>query len=169
MTSRDVILWLSGAAIAFFITAGAFLLLANAGEGPAQQSLEPESPSTGSGPALELSLDRDRLLSMPPLPQQEMDVEVINAGREGLQKINVTIRVFSEDTTLPEARYYRKELELLAPGESATAAFAVDLSPFEETTEEDSKRARKIIEVRATTPSGISAVRTVILPSEAAP
>jgi hypothetical protein len=168
MTSRDAILWLTGAALAFLVTAGAFLLLANAGDGPSQESLRPESPSAGTGPALELSLDRDRLLSMQPRPDQEMGVEVINAGQKELTKINVTLKVFSENTALPEARYYREKLERLGPGESTTAAFTVDLSPFEETTEAEPEPARKIIEVRATTPSGVSAVRTAILPPEAA-
>lgn len=169
MRAKDVILWLSGAAMAFLVTAGAFLLLANAGDGPSQESLQPESPSARSGPALELSLDKDRILSTPPLPRQEIAVEVINAGKEELTKINVTVKVFSENTAVPEARYYRENLERLSPGESTTAPFTVDLSPFEETTEMAPEPARKIIEVRATTPSGVSAVRTAILPPEAAP
>lgn len=169
MTVRDAILWFSGAAMAFLVTAGAFLLLANAGDGPSQQSLQPESPSARPGPALDLSLDKDRLLSKPPLPRQEMAVRVLNTGETDLTKINVTLKVFSEDTSLPEARYYQTNLERLDSGESTTVPFTVDLSPFEESTEANPEPARKIIEVRATTPSGVSAVRTAILPSQAAP
>jgi hypothetical protein len=167
MKARDVVFWLSGAAIAFFVTAGAFLLLANAGEGPSEKNLRPEPPSAGSGPALDLSLDRDRLLSMRPEPQQTLAVKVSNPGTRDLTKINLTLRVFSENTALPDARYYRRELERLGPGASTTATFTVDLSPFEEPSAGDSEPARKIIEVRATTPSGVSAVRTAILPSPA--
>ena len=44
---RDVIFWLSGAALAFFITAGAFLLLANLATAPSEKRLTADPPRPG--------------------------------------------------------------------------------------------------------------------------
>src|SRR5918999_4478334 len=67
---REAVLWVSGAALAFLATAGAFLLLANLGTGPSVKSLPPESQPAHSGPALELNLDEGELASLQPLPDQ---------------------------------------------------------------------------------------------------
>ena len=55
---REAALWLSGAALAFFVTAGAFLLLANLGTVPSERSLTPEPPDAEARPALELDTER---------------------------------------------------------------------------------------------------------------
>jgi hypothetical protein len=58
---RSAALWAAGAALAFFLTAGAFLFLANLATGPAAEDL-PATPARGeTGPALDLDLNRDRL------------------------------------------------------------------------------------------------------------
>lgn len=156
-----ILWWLSGAALAFLLTAGAFLLLANAGGSPSDKSLRPDSPSTPSGPALELQLPRDRLASLEHNPDQNLAISIRNAGDERLSDINVSVKVSSENTALSEARYYRSSVESLAAGEIVSREFALDLSVAARSPEP----ARAIIEVRATTPSGVSSVRTAILPA----
>ncbi|HEX2729558.1 MAG TPA: hypothetical protein VHM16_07380, partial [Rubrobacteraceae bacterium] len=84
-----------------------------------------------------------------------------NAGDARLSDINVAVKVSSENTALSEARYYRSSVESLAAGETASAGFVLDLSVAQQSPEP----ARAIIEVRATTPSGVSSVRTAILPA----
>lgn len=158
---RGIFSWLSGAALAFLLTAGAFLLLANAGDSPTDKSLRPDPPSTPSGPSLELQLPMDNLTSLEQRPDQKLSVGIHNAGDEKLSDINVSVKVFSENTALSEARYYRKSVESLAAGKTAPAEFTLDLSVAKQSPEP----ARAIIEVRATTPSGVSSVRTAILPA----
>lgn len=158
---RGVLSWLSGAALAFFLTAGAFLLLANAGDSRSDKSLRPDSPSAPSGPSLELQFPRDRLASLEHGPDQSISIGVRNSGNEKLSDINVSVKVSSENTALSEARYYRSSVESLAAGETASREFVLDLSVAEQSPEP----ARAIIEVRATTPSGVSSVRTAILPA----
>ena len=71
---RDAIFWLSGAALAFFITAGAFLLLANLATVPPEKSLKPDPSPGGSEPAVELVLDEGRLASLGPHRDQSLDL-----------------------------------------------------------------------------------------------
>lgn len=158
---RGIVSWISGAALAFLLTAGAFLLLANAGDSPTEKSLRPDPPSAPSGPLLELQLPRDRLASLEQRPDQRLSIGVHNAGDEKLSDINVSVKVSSENTALSEARYYQTSVESLAAGKTAPREFILDLSVSEQSPEP----ARAIIEVRATTPSGVSSVRTAILPA----
>lgn len=159
-------LWLSGAALAFFATAGAFLLLANLATVPSEKSLDPERSPGGSGHALELQLDVDRLASLKPLPGQSLDLVVKNEGAEDLSDINVSLGVSSEDTSLPGSRYYRRTIQKLPAGGAADVHFDLDLSTpgRARPPAEGPEPARKILEIRAATPEGVSAVRTVILP-----
>jgi hypothetical protein len=165
---REIVLWISGAALAFFVTAGAFLLLANLANAPSDKSLTPDSSSGGSGPALELSLDEDRLASLRPLPGQSLDLMVKNEDSKQLSDVNVTLGVSSENTALPDSRYYRQTVEKLPPGGAATVRFEFDLSapaqPVARPTTAVPEPSRKILEIKATTPKGISTVTTVILP-----
>ena len=164
---REAAFWVSGAALAFFITAGAFLLLANLGTGPSEKNL-PADPGTGkSGPDLELSLGGGTLTTLAPLPGQRFDLTVENVGSEDLSEVNLTIEVSSENTALSDAHYYRKTIEKLAAGESTTVPFYLDLSPPSQaslTVPEVPEPPRTIVEVRAATPEGVSAVKTAILP-----
>jgi hypothetical protein len=166
---KEAALWISGAAFAFLATAGAFLLLANLGTGPSERNLTPEPPPAESGPALELTLNQNRLASLRALPGQELEVGVRNAGDEDLSHVNLTVEVSSENTALSDARYYRDNVNELPAGSSVPVLFYLDLSQTESTMGTTSAPAapeppRKIIEVRATTPEGESAIKTAIVP-----
>ena len=166
---REAALWISGAALAFLATAGAFLLLANLGTGPSEKNLTPNPRPSESGPALELTLNEDRLASLRPLPGQELRVGVRNAGGEDLSDINLTLEVSSENTALSDARYYRETIDELPAGSFTTVPFYLDLSNPGITASSSPSAAspeppRKIIEVRATTQGGASAIKTAIVP-----
>jgi hypothetical protein len=167
---KEAALWISGAAFAFFATAGAFLLLANLGTGPSERNLTPDPPPAESGPALELSLNKNRLASLGALPGQELEVGVRNAGDEDLSHVNLTVEVSSENTALPDALYYRDNVNELPAGSSVPVRFYLDLSQRKSTMGAATSAPavpeppRKIIEVRATTPEGESAIKTAIVP-----
>ena len=162
---REAVVWVFGAALAFFVTAGAFLLLANLATGPSEESLPPDPQPSQSGPALELSLDEDQLASMEALPDQRLDLGVENAGDEDLSDVNLTLEVSSENTALSDARYYRETVQALEAGGSVTVQFYLDLSEGEGPNPVAvPEPPRKILEVRATTPTGVSTVKTAILP-----
>ena len=162
---REAALWVSGAALAFFLTAGAFLLLANLGSGPSEQSLPPDPRPVRSGPALELNLDEGELASLRALPEQRLDLGVENPGDEDLSDVNLTLEVSSENTALSDARYYRRTVDELEAGGNVTLSFYLDLSSPEETNPVAvPEEPRTILEVRATTPTGVSAIKTAILP-----
>jgi hypothetical protein len=164
---REAALWASGAAIAFFVTAGAFLLLANLGTGPSEESLPPDPQSAQSGPALQLNLDEGKLASLRARPDQRLDVGVKNSGDENLTDIHLILEVSSENTALSDARYYRETVGTLDAGRSTTVPFYLDLSAQEGTSlpmPATPESPRTIVEVRATTPTGVSAIKTVILP-----
>jgi hypothetical protein len=163
---RDVAVWLSGAALAFFLTAGAFLLLANLATVPPEKSLTPDPPEAGSQPAVELALDAEQLASLGPGPDQNLDLAVENEGSNPLSDVNVTLIVSSENTALADYRYYRQTVEKVAAGGTADLRFALDLSEPEQrvTGRPASEPARQILEIKATTPDGISTAKTVILP-----
>jgi len=165
---RDVVFWLSGAAVAFLVTAGAFLLLANLATAPSEKSLNPDRAPVGSGHAIDLQLDRERLASLEPLPDQSLDLVVENEGEEPLSDVNVTLSVSSENTALSDSRYYRQTVEKIPAGGSENVRFEFDLVVPEQPVTRPSAAApepsREILELRATTQEGNSTVRTVILP-----
>lgn len=164
---REMALWVSGAALAFFVTAGAFLLLANLATVPSDRSLTPGPPSRPPGAVLDLRLDKERLASLRARPGQGLDLTVKNEGDTDLTDVNLTLGVSSENTALPGARYYHRTVESLPAGESALVRFRFDLAAPEQSAASPPaapEPARKILEVRATTPGGVSTVRTAILP-----
>src|SRR4028118_458857 len=125
---RSAVLWAAGAALAFFLTAGAFLFLANLATGPAAEDL-PAAPARGeTGPALDLDLNRDRLSSLEPAPDQELLLTVENAGGKDFSNVNLTLEASSEDTANPRSRYYRRTLRDLKAGERVEVGFLLDLS-----------------------------------------
>lgn len=163
---RDAALWAAGAALAFLLTAGAFLFLANLATGPSAEDL-PAAPARGEpGPALDLDLNRDRLDSLEPAPEQELLLTVQNAGGRDLSNVNLTLEASSEDTANPRSRYYRRTLRDLEAGEEVEVGFLLDLSkPPEGSAAPTAPDERsEILEIRATTPEGASVVRTAILP-----
>ena len=162
---REAAFWISGAALAFLLTAGAFLLLANLGTGPSEKSLEPGPRSGGSeGPALELGLDEAQLAALEPLPNQNLDLVVKNGGERALSDVNLTLEVSSENTALTDTRYYRESLGEISAGKAVNVGFVLDLSLPAQTVPGQPEPPRKLLEIRATTPDGVSAVKTVILP-----
>ncbi len=160
---RSAALWAAGAALAFLLTAGAFLFLANLATGPAAEDL-PATPAPGkTGPALDLDLNRDRLSSLKPAPDQELLLTVENAGGKDFSNVNLTLEASSEDTANPRSRYYRRTLRDLKAGERVEVGFLLDLSKPPEGSAASEERS-EILEIRATTPEGVSEVRTAILP-----
>ena len=169
---RGVALWILGALVAFLATAGAFLLLASLGGVPVTSDPIPRTdPSTpeSPGPALVLKLPEDRLEELKIGPDQRLAVDVENGDDEEIPIVNLALVVASENTTRPGTRYYWATTENLAPKEVATVEFEIDLSP--PTPAEDSEVApgaglqedREMLEVRATTPGGASAIKTAVL------
>lgn len=159
--------WAIGAILAFLVTSGAFLLLANLGTEPSEVRLEQRQPAPKSNSPLELGLDEERLASLEAEEDQGVTLSVRNGGAESLSDVNLTVEVYSEDTSLSEAERYRKTVEEITPGESAEVPFELDLSPpdTKETTDYHlgPEPPRAIIEIRATVPDGGgSAIRTVI-------
>ncbi|MGH3146467.1 MAG: hypothetical protein ACRDTR_11770 [Rubrobacter sp.] len=162
---KEMALWISGAALAFLVTASAFLLLASLATVPSEKSLAPEPPSSRSG--LELDLHEERLASLRAVPDQVLEVEVENEGTEDLSDVHLILGVSSENTALPDFRYYRRAVEKLPAGESATIRIPFDLSSSERTPPAPSvapEPSRKVLEVRASTPEGVTEIRTAILP-----
>lgn len=161
---RGIAPWVLGSILAFVITSGAFLLLANLGTEPSEVRLEPRQPPPKSDSSLELDLDEERLASLNASRNQSITLNVRNGGGVDLSTVNLTVEVYSEDTSLPEARRYRKTIEGLDSGESAEVEFDLNLSPPETTNSySGTEPPRTIIEVRATTPDGVSAIRTAVL------
>jgi hypothetical protein len=163
---RDVVFWLSGAALAFVVTAGAFLLLANLATVPPEKSLTPNAAAGRSTPAMELALDAARLEALRPRPGQNLDLALKNEGSRPLSNVNVTLSVSSENTALSGTRYYRRTVGKVAADRAADVHFGFDLSPPKGSIAgpRTPEPAREILEIKATTPEGISTVRTVILP-----
>ena len=164
---RGVALWASGAALAFFVTAGAFLLLANLATGSSEENLSPDAGPGKSGPALDLDLNRGQLASLEAGPDQKLRLAVQNEGDRGFSDVNLTLEVSSGNTALPETRYYRHTVQTLEIGETRNVEFVLDLSEAESTNTpapEVQSEPQRILEIRATTPEGVSEVRTAIVP-----
>lgn len=163
---REIALWASGAALAFLVTAGAFLLLANLATGSSVENLSPDPGPGRTGQVLELDLDEGRLASLRAGPAQELTLAVQNQGDQNFSHVNLTLEVSSENTALPETRYYRHTVRTLGAGESRNVRFIMDLSESEGTKGDTlaPPDPQKILEIRATTPEGRSAVRTAIVP-----
>ena len=165
---REVALWLAGAAVAFFVTAAAFLTLASLGARPSEESLQPGPSPPKADPALRLTPNGEQLSSLRALPGQRLDVAVENTSGGDLSNVTLTLGVSSENTALPDARYYRRTLAKLPAGERSTVRFRFDLSPPEGrqggAPAEAREAPRRILEMRATTPEGVWTVKTAVLP-----
>ena len=163
---RGVVVWFSGAALAFFLTAGAFLLLANMATVPSEKNLAPEPPDASSQDVVELELNADQLASLKPEPDQSLDLTLRNESNIPLSDVNVTLSAFSENTAHSGSRYYRQMIEMVPSNGTADIPFEINLSEPEQriTGRPASEPAREILEIKATTPDGISTTKTVILP-----
>jgi hypothetical protein len=169
---KGVALWASGAVVAFLTTAGAFLLLANLGGNPAASDPIPRadpSKAQGSGPTLLLDLPEERLEGLEKRPGQRLTLDVENGGDEELPSVDLTLEATSGNTAWPRKRSYRETVGRLAPGESTTVEFEIDLSPqmpaegHEANPASADPQPREVLEARATTPEGASAVKTAVL------
>jgi hypothetical protein len=154
--------------LTFLATAGAFLLLASLGsDSPISDPIPQAEPSSrkSSSPALALELPEDRLQRLERAPGQRLTVDVENGSEEEFRSVDLALVVASENTVRPHARYYWATSENLASGSAKTVEFYIDLSP---PAEDDPlgtgpQEDREILEIRATTPEGASAVKTAVL------
>ena len=91
---------------------------------------------------------------------------VKNEGEGRLVNVNVILKVSSENTALSDTRYYRRTVDKVRAGGEADVRFEFDLSDPKQPApgRPASEPARRLLEIRATTPEGISTVKTVILP-----
>lgn len=169
---KGIALWALGATAAFLAAAGAFLLLANLLGNPAASDPIPRADSSqaqGSGPALLLDLPEERLEGLEKRPGQRLVLDVENGGDEELPRVDLTLDVTSGNTARPRKRSYQDTVERLAPGESTTVEFEIDLSPQmsaegrEPSPAGAASQPREILEARATTSEGVSAVKTAVL------
>ncbi len=169
---RGLLFWSLSTAAAFAVTASVFLLLAQIGSDPPERSLAPGDPPAEPPSTLVLQLDDGGLEELEPESSQELEVEVTNESSRDLSNVNVTLELSTRDTARPESRYYEATVEELEAGDSTTVSFDLDLSPAEERSEDEPELpggeqeddgAMEILEVRAATSEGISAVRTAIL------
>lgn len=163
---RSVAIWFSGAALAFALTAGAFLLLASLATVTPERSLTPDQPEVASQPSVDLNLNSGQLASLKPEKDQSLDLTLRNEGNTPLSNVNVTLRISSENTSLSVSRYYRHLVEKVPSSGTADIRFGFDLSEPEQrvTGRPASEPARELLEFRATTTDGISTTKTVILP-----
>lgn len=169
---KSVALWSLGAIAAFLATAGAFLLLANLLGNPAASDPIPRAdPSQvqSSGPTLLLDLPEERLEGLEKRPGQRLALGVKNGGDEELPRVDLTLDATSGNTARPHKRSYRESTGSLAPGESTTVEFEIDLSPQmpaegrESTPAGADPQAREVLEAKATAPEGTLAVKTAVL------
>lgn len=163
---RGLLLWLAATSTAFLATAGAFLLLADFGAGPARGSGPiPRAPDGGAGPALGLRFAEDRLGELERGPDQPVTLYVQNRGERELAAVELTLDVASEAALDTAPRRYRATVRELAPEERRAVTVEVDLSPPAEDGgyAPGPEDARQILEARATAPGGISAVETAVL------
>lgn len=165
---RGIAIWGFGSAMAFLVTAGAFLVLANLSNSLPARSVDPKPAPPNSTPPLGLELSEARLEELEKSSGQILPLTVKNAGESTFSDISLTMRATSEDTAQPGVRYYRATIKNLAAGRSKTVQFKLDLSSTESSEEPqtppDSPEPRTILEVQAITPEGISAIKTAVLP-----
>ena len=168
---RGVLFWLVGASLAFLITAGAFLVLANFGTAPTASNPIPRTdPSERGhqGPQLALSFSNERLEGLERRQNQPLTLYLRNSGDEELRNVNLRLTVSSEDTTHPRVRRYRETVADLAPGEDAKVDLTVDLSPLPPVESltmlgHDPEGAREILEARAYAPGARAVVETAVI------
>lgn len=160
---RGLIFWVSSMALAFLVSAGAFLLLAELGSDLSGRKFssgpQPENP----GPPLVLNIGEEQLKKLESAPNQPLTIGIRNEGSKRLKNISVTLESAPEDTSSPEKHFYQATVKSLPAGEYKTIDFNLDLA-FPDNSAKSSEQNLGIVEVRAVTPGGLSAVRTAVLP-----
>lgn len=168
---RSALFWLVGASLAFFATAGAFLVLANFGTAPkASDPIPRTGPSAQgpSGPGLALKFSEERLEELERRQNQTLTLYVENRGEGDLEAVDLEVKISTEDTTRPGVRRYRETVVGLAPGETEAVDLNVDLSPPPPVESaavlgDGAGGDRQILEARAYTPGGAAVVETAVL------
>ena len=168
---RGALFWLGGASLAFFVTAGAFLLLANFAVAPRASDPIPQNNTSGQSPpaqGLALSFSEERLEELQRSKDQMLTLYLENRGDGDLASVNLVLTVSSEDTARPGIRRYRETVADLAPGEIQRVDLMVDLSASRHTEsmavlEGASHGDREIVEARAYPPGGSMVIETAIL------
>ena len=166
---RGFLFWSLGALIAFAVTSGAFLLLADLGRQTSERSLTPrtrEEPEPG--PRLGLGLNTNQLEDLKPEGDQSLEIDVINRGDEKLGRVALTVTVESGNTAQPGTRRYEQTVSGIAADSSRTIRFdGVDLSPTGPPVAGEPgepQYPQRIVEVRAAASGSLSTVKTAVLP-----
>ncbi|MDN5696645.1 MAG: hypothetical protein L0G70_01570 [Rubrobacter sp.] len=169
---RGALFWLASTVAAFAITAGVFLVLAEMGTDPPEQSLSADGGNRSEPRApLSMELRESDLESLEAQEDQSLRISLENRGERELTSINVYLALSSEDTSKQETRYYEAELQDLQAGESRNVSFDLDLSPpenggeqsYEDRPEDSSEEEMNILEARAASSEGASTVNTAVL------
>jgi hypothetical protein len=165
---KGIALWALLTSLAFLVTASAFLLLASLGGDPESAPIPQADPSEAQERAtLLLKLPVDRLERLEREPGQRLTLDVENGGDEELVGVDLALDVTYEDTTQPRAGSYRRSIDQLAPSETRSVEFEIDLSPPipAETgaSGPGAEQDREILEIKATAPEGVSSVKTAVL------
>lgn len=168
---RSALFWLIGASLAFFVTAGAFLVLANFGTAPKASDPIPRNGPTEqgpSGPDLALKFSEERLKDLERRRDQTLTLYLENRGEGDLGTVDLELTISTEDAARPEVRRYRERVAGLAPGEVKTVDLNVDLSPPPPVESMavlggGSGGDREILEARAYLPGGAVVVETAVL------
>ena len=168
---RSALFWLFGASLAFFVTAGAFLVLANFGIAPKTSDPIPRtgpSEEGPSGPNLALNFSEERLEKLERRQNQTLTLFLANRGEADLGSVDLEVTVSTEDTANPRIRRYRETVAGLAPGEIEAVDLNVDLSPAPPVESmavlgDGSGGDREILEARAYPPDGAVVVETAVL------
>jgi hypothetical protein len=166
---RGVALWTLLTSLAFLVTAAAFLLLASLGGDSESAPIPRADPSeTRERPTLSLKIPEDQLERLERETGQRLTLDLENGGEEDLADVTLSLDVVSENTARPHARSYRETLEQLAPGETASVEFEINLSPpapagAREFTSGAESQYREIIEARASASGDASDVKTAVL------
>lgn len=167
---RSALFWMAGASLAFLLTAGAFLVLANFATTPRVSDPIPRpEPSEGGprGSGLALNFSEEGLEALERRQDQPLTLYVENRGEENLETVELELSVSSEDTESPRVRRYRETVEGLAPGEVETVGLTVDLSPASPVEgmavlKEGRGSVREVLEARAYAP-GVTAIKTAVV------
>ena len=166
---KGALFWLASTVAAFAVTAGVFLVLAEMGTDPPEQSLSADGGNRSEPRApLSMQLRESDLENLEAAEDQRLRITLRNRGDRELTSINVYLALSSEDTSDQETRYYEAEIEELQPGESRNASFELDLSPPEDGQQDSGEQTddppdMNILEARAASSEGASRVNTAVL------
>lgn len=167
---RGVLFWVTSTALAFALTAVVFLMLAEIGTAPPEHSLNAgDERQPSSSQTLSLELRQSALENLEEAREQALGVTLSNNSDRELTDISVYVLLYSEDTAEQNTHYYNAEIQSLAPGESKTARFELDLSPPEDgesggaSAGSQDESSFTILEIRAASSEGASTVKTAVL------